>query len=196
MVIEDKTKFLALAMFFIVLVVIGLWLELSTLHFHMVLLLFSIYSLKVVKIPPIEGEISLGVWMMCIVFFIHLILQYYFQRIWRDPNEPYIIRFVLSESPGVVVYVLAPIVEELAFRGVFLGALLQAKIHWLIASCIVTILFLAGHHPYDWTTLLVTSFLFSTIYARSGKLILVIFLHFCHNFVFRISPFFWEGLFQ
>lgn len=195
MKIKDETKFLVVAMLFVVVVAFAIWIELKTLHFHIVLLLFSIYGLKIVKIPPIEGEVSIGVWLMCAVFFIHLVLQYYFLFIWKDPNEPYVIRLVWAESSGVVAYVLAPIIEELAFRRVFLGALLKARMHWLTASCAVAILFLTAHPTYSWSTLAVTSFLFSTIYARSGNLKLVMFLHFSHNFIFRISPFFWQGLF-
>lgn len=193
--IKDKTKFHVVAMSFIVVVAVAIWIELNTLHFHLALLLFSIYGLKIIKTPPIKDKVSIGVWLMCAVFFIHLVLQYYFIFIWKDPNEPYVIRLVWAESPGVVAYVLAPIIEELAFRRVFLGALLHAKMHWLTASCAAAILFLTAHPIYSWGTLAVTSFLFSIIYARSGNLKLVVFLHFSHNFVFRINPFFLHALF-
>lgn len=191
---KDEMKYLMVAIIFSVIIVLVKLNELQSMLIYVVILLYSIFVLKILKMTPIEGEVSDSVLLMCSVFFINLMLQYFFRRVWEDPHVPDVYTVYLSSSPGVVGLVIAPMLEELAFRRVFLGALLKANMHWLAASCVTTILFMSVHPPADWTTIAVTSLLLSTIYALSGNLKLTIFLHFSHNFVFRLDPVFWRDL--
>lgn len=195
MKIKDRTKYIALGTFFTVLIAFFFFIGMRVAFVYIILLLFSVYVIKFLKMEPIKGEISKSILFMCGVFFISSIVSYYFQLVWVDPDKPYVMKFA-SPSPVFVSLLMAPIIEELAFRRVFLGVLLKANMHWLVASCITTVLFVSMHPPYKWGIIAVISLLFSMIYARSGNLKLVIFLHFFHNLVNSIQPSFWQDLFR
>lgn len=192
MEITEKRKYLGVAIFFFIIVVLFMFFKLRPAYIYMVILTFSIFVIYFLRMMPIKGEITKGVLLLCVAFFVNSILLYYYGLVWIDSDKPYVMK-AASVPPIIVGLVLAPIVEEIGFRRVFLGALLKANIHWFIASILTAVLFVFAHPPSSWANIVVTSFLLSKIYAISGNLKLVIFLHFFHNAIYHIDPSIWHS---
>lgn len=187
---NDRGKYLAIALFFSVMVVLGLFFVLRAIYIYFLILIFYVYVATFLKLTPIKGETSKLVFLMCGVFVVYLILSYYFRFVVEDTRSN--VMRGIAMPPMIIGIVLAPIIEEIGFRRVLLGALLNAKVHWLVACFLTTLVFILGHSPSNWIYILVPSFLFSSIYTFSGNLKLVIFLHFCHNAIFYIDPRIWS----
>lgn len=92
----------------------------------------------------------------------------------------------------LLVVVIAPIYEELMFRGFMMGLIANAstnyrrKTLWLIASLVSTLAFTLIHFQYDWFGLLlifVLSLILSWARLISGSVILPMILHFLNNSV-------------
>lgn len=90
----------------------------------------------------------------------------------------------------LLVVVVAPIYEELVFRGFLMGVVLRAKStlsikqRWLFATVFSSLAFTAIHLQYDWFGLgliFVLSLIFSWARLVSGSVFLPMVLHFLNN---------------
>ena len=154
---------------------------------YLVFLTISAISIRFFKLPPAEGSCSMLVVTLSIILVIYVIATYYFRFVRDVPNDSSFYR-VISNSPVYLGLILAPFIEELTFRRVFLSALLSVNMHWLLACSVTAILFMVAHPINTWIYLALPAFFLSLIYRLSGSLSLVIVLHFLNNAIHYVDP--------
>jgi len=98
-------------------------------------------------------------------------------NILTDPNQPVWLRAYLCVAATLV----APVVEEIAFRGILLPALARSG-RWVLAAGVVAMLFAAAHfNLVSLLPLFVLAFGLSLAYMESGSLWLPILMHSLFN---------------
>lgn len=86
----------------------------------------------------------------------------------------------------LIIVLLAPVIEELVFRGVLFNLL--NKKQGLVAAMVLSSLFFGVLHAATFVPTALMGFLFAFIYHRTGNIRLVILAHMFNNFVAFLLP--------
>lgn len=185
--IENKIPSLFVILLFLLVVGYSMFFGLRQIILYLIFLPVSFLAIKYSKLTPPKGRSVKLAMALCLVSILYAIFEYYYlfvRDVSIDPNS----YRAISTSSIELGLILAPIIEELAFRRVLLTALLKSNLHWFLACCISTILFILAHSPNKWIYVAIPGILFSLIYYFSGSLRLSIFIHFINNGIFYIDP--------
>ncbi len=172
-----------------IILVLGLLfvIRIPTIILYLLFLTISAIAIKFFKLPPAIGSVSWLVITLSMILVVYIIAAYYFRFV-RDVSSDSSFYRAISTSPLYMGLILAPIIEELTFRRVFLSALLNVNVHWLLACSATAILFTVAHPINNWIYLALPAFFLSLIYKLSGSLSLVIVLHFLNNAIHYLDP--------
>lgn len=106
---------------------------------------------------------------------------------WLDDDPMAMFVPLIAKNPilwTLAIAILAPIYEELLFRGVVLGVLLQSSMRPMLASLTTSTLFAMAHWQYDWLGMGLVfglSMIFCWARMATHSLILPIILHCLNN---------------
>lgn len=185
--IESKFPSLIVILLFLLVVGYTMFFGLRQIILYLIFLPVSFLAIKYSRLtPPAGRSVKLAV-ALCLVSILYTMFEYYYLFVRDVSDNPNSYR-AISTSSIELGLILAPIIEELAFRRVLLSTLLKTNMHWFLACCISAVLFTLAHSPNKWIYVAVPGILFSLIYYFSGSLRLSIFIHFINNGIFYIDP--------
>lgn len=107
-------------------------------------------------------------------------------RIWEYSLDVMIVRII-----GIVI--LAPVCEELIYRGVLFQAISKSKMGYIGAVILTTVLFTASHFQYgiaDLATIFVDALYWGWVRYKTGSTILPIVMHIFNNSI-SVVEFIW-----
>lgn len=106
------------------------------------------------------------------------------QDIYGFFEESFQIIFEEKVAAFIMVCILAPILEELIFRGLILRGMLQNGINPWFSVILTAFLFGAAHmNPWQFMGAGFLGFIFGYVYWRTQSLVICVFLHFLNNFI-------------
>ena len=108
----------------------------------------------------------------------------FLEELYRIFEQSFALVFEHKVAAFIMICILAPILEELIFRGLILRGLLNNGINPWISIILTSFLFGAAHlNPWQFMGAGLLGAVFGFIYWRTQSLWLVIFLHFLNNFI-------------